>query len=197
MRLRTANTILTTLVLAVLAFAVVAELPPPSASAQELAAPEYKIKAAYLYNFAKLTDWPEDAFPDPDAPFTVGVLGKDPFAGLLEQTVKDKTIAGRKIVIVHFQQWSEVKDCQLLFVCSSAGSPVSMHLKRLSEKPILTVGDIEGFVNQGGIIGLIKRGAEIRFEINREVAKQARLKLSSKLLRLAENVLPETSKEEE
>ena len=173
-----------------LALAGAADWLLPSVAAQELAAPEYKIKAAFLYNFAKLTEWPASTFPDAAAPITFGVLGKDPFGARLKDVAKGKTIAGRPITIVHFAQLNEVKDCQLLFIPASENNRLSAILTRLADRPILTVGDANGFAGSGGIIGLVRRDAEIRFEVNRHAAARAGLTLSSKLLRLAEIVPP-------
>jgi hypothetical protein len=163
----------------------------PAAAAQEVAVPEYKVKAAFLYNFAKLTEWPTNTFPDAAAPLTIGVLGKDPFGTALKKITRDKKILGRPVTVVNFQRLDQVKDCQLLFIAASEKSRLPAILTRLAGQPILTVGDTDRFAHQGGIIGLNRQGVEIRFEINREAAAQGGLTLSSKLLRLAEIVVPD------
>jgi hypothetical protein len=166
----------------------------PPASAQELAAPEYKLKAAFLYNFASLTDWPANTFTNASEPLVIGIVGKDPFGPLLEPTFRGKTVDGRPIVIARFSRPRDVMGCQVLFVPASEDERLSSIFSHLSGQPVLTVGDAAQFAWRGGIIGLVNRGDEIHFEINLEAANKARLKVSSKLLRLAETVLP-TSKE--
>lgn len=166
----------------------------PSARAQELAAPEYKIKAAFLYNFAKLTEWPTNVLAGSNAPVVIGVLGKDPFGPFLTETVRGKNIDGRKVRIVRFEHLDDVEGCQLLFVSASESGRLQSIFSRLSDQPVLTVGDTGQFARKGGMIGLWKQADEIRFDVNLEAVERAGLKLSSKLLRLAEIV---SSKEAE
>jgi hypothetical protein len=162
----------------------------PPASAQELATPEYKVKAAFLYNFATLTEWPSNTFTNTTEPFVIGVLGRDPFGSSLDTIFRGKTLEGRPISIVRFSGVREVHGCHLLFIPASEEARLPSILSHLSSQPVLTVGDSAHFAWRGGIIGLVNHGEEIHFEINLEAAKKARLKLSSKLLRLAETVLP-------
>lgn len=157
------------------------------ASAPESTAPEYQVKATFLYTFAKLATWPTNAFPGPNATnFTIGIVGHDPFGPYLEAAVRDKTIAGQPIIIVHFLTVDEVKACQLLFLPLMDHDQLrAARLVRLVNQPILTVGDAPGFARQGGTIAFVKVRDTIRFEVNQAAASQAGLKLSSKLLRSA------------
>lgn len=195
MNYRAGSTSLMTLALAAAVLSGAANLLPPIVAAPELAAPEYKIKAAFLYNFAKLTEWPADAYPEDTSPFTIGVLGQDPFDTALKETVEGKKIAGRPINIVYFTQLDEIENCQLLFISGSEQRRLAGILYILNERPILTVSDIDGCAGQGVIIGLLKRGMEVRFEINRQAAGKNKIVLSSKLLRLAEKTFPPPGKE--
>jgi len=163
-------------------------------AAEVVSAPEYKVKAAFLYNFAKLTEWPTNAFADTNAAFVIGIVGKDPFDSQLEEVVRGKTIGGRAIAITRLASADEAKACQLLFVSRSENGRVPAMLAGLAGQPILTVGDAPDFARRGGIIGLVEVRDEIHFEINRATAAQAGLKLSSKLLRLADIVQPEAER---
>ncbi|MFQ5430328.1 MAG: YfiR family protein [Phycisphaerae bacterium] len=149
-----------------------------------------KVRAAYLYNFAKFVKWPAGAFKDDKAPFVIGVLGDDPFDDTLDDTVKGKTIHGRVIQVRRFH-WEEEKArseplrCHLLYIARSERGRLSQVLAVLKKRPVLVVSDIAGFAHNGGMIGFVLEKGRIAFEINREALEQAHLKASSKLLKLA------------
>src|SRR5580658_8662880 len=77
---------------------------------------EYKVKAAFIYNFAQFVDWPDTAFTSADAPFIVAVVGKDPFEGILEQVVAGKRVGARRVIVKHFDSADQIGPCQILFV---------------------------------------------------------------------------------
>jgi len=160
----------------------------PSTLAENLTSPEYKIKAAFLYNFAKLTDWPASTFPTVQSPLVIGVLGRDPFGALLDETIKDHKIDGRSLAVRRFNSLKDVKDCHILFICESEQENFTEILTTLRDKPILTVSDHGRFTGHGGMIQLLNKQEGIRFAINTTAASRARLKLSSKLLKLASNL---------
>jgi len=147
---------------------------------------EYQVKAAFLFNFAKFVEWPASAFAIADQPITICIKGKDPFGKVLEQTVSNKTINGRKIVVKRSSQ-DDMSECQILFISSSEQDRLPQILKSLNGKSILTVADMNGFLQAGGMINLILVDDKIRFEINYAAALKVGLKKSSQLLRLAEN----------
>src|SRR2546425_702207 len=78
----------------------------------------YQHKALYLFNFAKYTEWPREAFPDDNAPFVLGILGNDPFRSDID-IIKGKTLKGRKLVVRYFNSVHDVTGCHMLFICSS------------------------------------------------------------------------------
>ncbi len=162
----------------------------PAAAAEELTAPEAKVKAAFLYNFAKLAEWPTNTFTNATTPLVIGVLGSDPFGPVLEEVTNGKTINGRAVVIIVYSRVEDVGGCQLLFISAAENGHLPAILAKLADQPILTVGDTPQFAVRGGVIGLIKREGEIHFEVNRAAAARAHVQLSSKLLRLAELVSP-------
>ena len=153
------------------------------------AAREYQIKAAFLYNFAKFVEWPDDRFTDENSPMILCVIGMDPFGAILEQTMTGKTIKGRAIIINRGKAIDNLKFCHLLFVSSSERERVPQIVASLAGASVLTVADMDDFANQGGSINLIKRRNKIRFEINSNAAAQSGLKLSSYLMRLASKVI--------
>jgi hypothetical protein len=158
---------------------------PGSASAATAAPSEYEVKAALLFNFAKFVDWPARTFTAPDAPFTVGVVGSDPFGPALERMLAGKTVGGRPIVVRRWPRPRDCGTCQILFVATSDPSVLDQVLDDVRNQPVLTVGDMADFAGQGGIIGLTMEHSRVHFEINPAAADHARLVISSRLLSLA------------
>jgi hypothetical protein len=144
---------------------------------------EYALKAAFLFNFIQFVDWPDSAFPDPKAPFRIGVLGDDPFGGALEDITHGEEIKGRPLVIVRAQEITALADCQLVFFGKSENRRRAL-LQQLESHPVLTVGERDGFTRQGGVISFYTEGKKVRFEINPAAARRAGLKISSELLGL-------------
>ncbi len=155
------------------------------ANAETRTAREYRIKAAFLYNFAKFTEWPADKFRDETAPMILCVIGTDPFGPILENTVIRKKIKGRSIIVNRSTTVDNLKTCHVLFVSSSERENLPEIVASLSGAAVLTTGDMDRFAKRGGIIKLTKKGNKIRFEINPKAAKRAGVKLSSYLLSLA------------
>jgi hypothetical protein len=157
-----------------------------SSSASE-PSPEYLVKAAFLYNFAKFVDWPAEAFKGDPGQFCIGILGADPFGDALK-TIQSKDVKGKKIIIKKSGKLGELKGCHLLFVSLSERGGVKEILAQLKGDPVLTVSDMERFAQQGGMIALVKVENQFRFEINATVASGAKLNISSSLLQLGKVV---------
>jgi len=159
----------------------------PLAARAQASAPEYAVKAAFLYNFTKFVEWPPEAFPDERSQFKVCVLGTDPFGKSLD-AIGEESVAGRRISLLHSGEIREPEGCHILFVSRSEKDRLPQVLADLKQAPVLTVGDTGGFLDHGGIINFILEGGKVRFEINQEAAERAGIKISSKLLRLATRV---------
>ena len=151
---------------------------------------EYQIKAVFLFNFSQFVEWPTNAFAETQSPLVIGVLGEDPFGTYLEEAVRGEEVNKHPLVIRHYRRVEDIKDCHILFISQSETSRLSRIFERLKDRSILTVGDAEGFVQQGGMIRFITEKNKIRLRINPEAAKAAKLTISSKLLRPAEIVTP-------
>jgi hypothetical protein len=148
---------------------------------------EYKIKAAFLFNFTKYVEWPAESFKSDSAPFTIGILGVDPFGNALD-LLADQNVRGRKIILKKVRRVDEAGGCQLLFVCSSEKGQWRTIITELKGRNILTISDIDQFAGGGGMIGLVQVEDKIQFEVNLDAAQQAKLKISSQLLKLAKIV---------
>lgn len=158
-----------------------------NAHAESPASREYVIKAAFLYNFAKFVDWPAEAFPNDRTPLTLCILGKDPFGVALE-SIKGKTVRGRRQVVQHLARIEDLEQCHILFISASEEKHLSQILSTIKGRHILTVSDMKRFARRGGIINLVTVKSKIRFEINMDTTDLVGLKISSKLLKLAKIV---------
>ena len=148
---------------------------------------EYQVKAAFLFNFAKFVDWPAEAFSDSSAPLVIGVIGVDPFGAALDQAIKGKNVGGRSLVIRRLKWGQDLRACQILYISSSERKRLPQIIQSLKGASVLTVGEMDQFNQQGGIINFTREAGKVRFQINSRGADQARLRISSKLLVLAKN----------
>jgi hypothetical protein len=168
--------------------AVVAILLNFSTSPAQDAGVEYQVKAAFLFNFAKFVEWPTRVFPARNSPFTICLAG-DPFQGAVEKTIVGETWNGRPLAVKRIDSGDEVTGCQLLYVSRSMARSMDF-LAAAANGPVLTVGETEDFISSGGIIRFTASGRRIRFEINPDAAERVSLRVSSRLLRLADIVRP-------
>jgi len=158
------------------------------AVAQSARAPEYEVKAAFLYNFAKFVEWPPLAFERASVPLRLCVLGHDPFGDSLSNLIQGKSISGRSIISLRVQSPTEARSCHVLFISLSDPENLKQVLDRVRGLPVLTVGESADFLPLGGMINFVLEQDRVRFEINLEAAEQHHLKLSSKLLAVARMV---------
>jgi hypothetical protein len=149
---------------------------------------EYQIKAVFLYNFVQFVEWPDTAFTNAAEPLKIGVLGEDPFGAALDEAVRGETVRSRGLVVKRAQRLAELADCQLVFFAKEEAWQVSAHLDKVSERPLLTVGDTPDFARRGGVIAFYSEGKKIRFELNVGLARKLGLKISSELLELGKIV---------
>jgi hypothetical protein len=175
----------TVIILAVLVCAHI--VAAPNAHAQD-ALPEYQVKAAYLFNFLKFVEYPNESFMDPLAPIVIGVIGDDPFGNALPQVVIGKTVQGRDLVIHVYRIGEDLRGAHILFISASERKRLPMILSSLRGSSVLTVADTEGFLEAGGMIQFLSENDRVRFAINVDATSRAKLKMSSKLLSLARAV---------
>src|SRR5207247_10659998 len=149
---------------------------------------EYDVKAAFLFNFAHFVEWPAEAFADTRAPFTIGILGTDPFGSSLDQIVTDESIGAHALRVRRFQSPQDIDSCQILFISQSERGHLREVVAKLQGQRILTVGDMKDFAKQAGMIGFVTAQNRLRLQINLGAAKDSQLKISSQLLRQAEIV---------
>ncbi|OHB69625.1 MAG: hypothetical protein A2V70_15660 [Planctomycetes bacterium RBG_13_63_9] len=169
---------------AVIVRTVAAQIP-----GQALVDREHAIKAVYVLKFAGYVTWPEGAFPDAESPLVIGSIGANPIDPYLDRIASRQKVAGRPIVVRRFETVQQYQPCQILFVGRLVDPEHQQAvLQRLGNAPVLSVGEMPGFAERGGVINFYIAGNKVRFEINRTVAEAKDLKISSKLLALAKIV---------
>lgn len=165
-------------------FAVVSALLVPIAAPAE--APEYAVKAAYIYNFARFVDWPPtESFKT----LTVCVYGKSPIAGFLDEVARGNTVRNLPIEIRRIAEEDEnCGNCQIVFIGSATKTRIHSVLGALKGRPVLTIGESEEFAEFGGMLTLVIEGGRTRFDINLDSLAGAHLTASSKLIQLCRTV---------
>jgi hypothetical protein len=154
----------------------------------ENALPEPQVKAAFLVNFPKYVDWPADAFAETNSPIIVATLGETDLGDHLREMIQGRTVNGRPL---HFKVIAENdpgRDFHILFIPDLARRRLPAVLEKLKDSPVLTVGETDDFLARGGVINLTRRDQKVRLEVNLPAARQAGLKISSKLLSVADVV---------
>ena len=127
---------------------------------------------------------------DTNTPFLIGVLGNDPFGKQFDEAIKQERINGQPVEVRRGRELAELEGCRVIFISASESKRMEELLRQLDGKPVLTVADEPEFAKRGGMIGFIKEGGKVRFEINVAAAERARLKLSAKLLQVGKIVAP-------
>ncbi|HEX9734312.1 MAG TPA: YfiR family protein [Thermoanaerobaculia bacterium] len=160
----------------------------PIGAAEPKVFPEYQVKAALLVNFTKYVAWPESAFADAGQPLLICIAGADPFGEFLDETVAGRL--GDRPIDVRRLDPKEEAACHVLFISRAERRRQGTLLSSLDGRAVLTVGESERFLRDGGGINLlIGHDNRVRFEVNLVVTDRAGLKLSSRMLNLAERVL--------
>ena len=151
---------------------------------------EYQVKAAYLYNFPKFISWPKASFTADKSVFNLCVLGENPFGDAL-LAWQSKKVNGRQVEIAYKANAHEALGCHLLYMSPSESEAVDEMLRVIEGVAIVTVSDIKGFAEAGGIIELAINRGRIGFRINQGAALRQHLSINSSLLDLATAVIQE------
>jgi hypothetical protein len=156
--------------------------------AQETGFDEYQVKAAFLYNFAKFVEWPQGTFATPHDPIGICIVGQSPFGLTLDDTVRGKKIGDRAFAVRSVPDTQQASRCQIMFIGASERKRTRALLEELKGAAVLTVGETDDFTVLGGVIGFKLEGTRVRIQVAVDVAEHTRLRISSKLLSLAEIV---------
>ena len=156
-------------------------------SAQQAHPTESQVKAAYLYNFGKFVRW--QAPPSGSDSFDICVLGKNPFGSALASTVAGEKLDGKEIRVKNISNVADAAHCRILFIGSSEEGRLKSILAMAKQSNLLTVSDMPGFAQRGGMIELVNQEDKIRFQVNLTAVSDAGLTVSSELLKVAVKVI--------
>jgi hypothetical protein len=146
--------------------------------------PEYRLKAAFLYNFVLYTEWPTDT----GLQLNVCVYGSDPFGAEIDG-LQGKTAGQRTLAVRRLAEGEPVSGCQIVFVAAHAIGTLAQLLEQLQGSAVLIVADSPGAAERGAALNMSVEENKVTFEANLAAARAARVNLSSKLLRLATHVI--------
>jgi hypothetical protein len=149
---------------------------------------EYQVKAAYLFNFLKFVEWPEDPAAEPHGKWVIGFVGDSPIDAELARIVEGKNVLGRDLQVKKFQAADNLRACNILFISESEKKRLPSILAALNGSSVLTVADMDDFIGSGGMIQFVVEDARVRVAIDVGATGRARLRVSSKLLALAQTV---------
>lgn len=152
------------------------------------AATERRVKAAFLYKFLGYTEFPASAFADPAAPVVIGVIGADELAAELARIVAGRTVGARTITVKLLHEGDSAAGVHLLFVGASSSARLRSIVKTAQPGPMLVVSEAEDGLEQGSVINFRVVDERVRFDVSLEAAEKNSVKLSSRLLTVANHV---------
>lgn len=158
---------------------------PQKQQRADVAFGEYALKAAFLYNFAKFTQWPAESFQNTNGSMVVCVLGKDPFGAALDM-IAGKRVKDHDVLVTRIAAVDKSSDCHVVFISASEKPRLAGILDQLAKRPVLTITDMSGVSHGRGMINLKTVAEKIHFSIDTNAAQDSGLSFSSKLLALAE-----------
>lgn len=152
---------------------------------QPVTGAEYRVKAGFIYHFARFTQWPKSSFSSPTGPLLLCVASTRPETDFL-LALQGKRVRNRNIVVRKYRAADEPPDCHILFISSDDRNFVLKQLQTAAGTYALTVGETEDFNRAGGIMSFFLEEDRLRFRVNLDAAERAGLKFSSQLLMSAE-----------
>lgn len=152
---------------------------------------EYQVKASLVFNFLHFVEWPAETLRNGGDQITICLIGPNVYGRALK-VLEGEIAQGKRLTVrLHTEGWSSAlaDNCQVAIFSEQDSSEISKALPILVDKGVLTIGETSEFLKEGGIIKFSIVNETVQFEINYGMAKKARLIISSKLLRLASNVI--------
>jgi hypothetical protein len=169
-------------VLTTLCLAALLSIP---ASGQQVT--EQDLKAVFLYKFTNFVEWPASAEHSAE-PFRVCTVAAREITAIVERTMKEESVNGRRVQTSSPESTEQARKCEVLFIGRTEMARAQPLLAAVRDLPVLTVGDADRFLAQGGVINFVREENRVRFEINLDNARRAGLTISSRLLRVAAKV---------
>jgi hypothetical protein len=154
---------------------------------------KYELRAGLILNFVKYTNFPPEAFAGTNDRINIGILGDDPFGGVIDRVLHARPVQGRYWRVIRGKKAKDVWRCHVVFICKSEKDNLKEILAYLSQFPTITIGDqLPNFCQYGGIINFIDDS--YAFEINSDAAKKVKLILDARLLNMARNIVSSVGK---
>lgn len=145
----------------------------------------YQLKAVFLLNYGKYIHWPDSAFYDEQSSFLICVLGESPFRGALDAAVEGEQIRGRAVEVRYSFLEENLDTCHALFIARSERPRLSILLAQLKGRPVLTVSDVDDFIDQGGQVQFFTEEDSIRFILHIDRLRELGLEPNANLLRIS------------
>jgi hypothetical protein len=183
------RTLISVQVLALLCAALLGSVVSQPVCAQGTAE-EYQVKAAFLFHFAQLVEWPAGALNASDQSIILCIFDDEPHRRELQTTIEGKPVGARVLHVRMLDQQQNIQGCNILFLSRDEGRREVAILRSVRDLPILTVGEANEFLADGGMIHFHLDGDKVRFDINASDADSSHLRISSRLLLLATSVTP-------
>jgi len=155
-----------------------------AAAAQPL---EHEVKAAFVFKFLSFVDWPPQSFAGAETPLAIGVLGADEVLAELGGIVADRSAQNRPVRVRALREGERPAGLHLVFV----GRAAAAQIPRLAALPgVLVVSESEGALEQGAMVNFVRVDGRVRFEVAPEQAERRGLRISSRMLAVAQHVKP-------
>ncbi len=149
---------------------------------------EYQIKAAYLYKFATYVEWPPSAFAQATTPITIGVVGADEIAAELSKLKRGQPVNNRMVDVRLLKPGEPLIGVQILFIGRQESGRLKRLLDSIQSQPMLTVTESVGALGAGSVINFVRIDDRIRFEVSVVQAERSGLKISARLLSVAQKI---------
>jgi hypothetical protein len=146
---------------------------------------EYDVKAAYLFNFGKFVRFTPSSADNNRQSFDICIVGVDSFGHTLDELTVNEQLDGRPVRVLRLKTAADASGCAIVYISPSEGNRVKNDLDALRGQPVLTVSDADNFLQNGGMIQFLIQAKHVRFAVNLDAVRNARLSLSSELLRVA------------
>ncbi|MBN2398545.1 MAG: YfiR family protein [Deltaproteobacteria bacterium] len=146
---------------------------------------EYRVKAAFVLNFVRFTQWPDESFAGADAPCRLCVAGDRTLESAF-RALEGKKVGARLLHVRFVRKADDCEGCNAVFVGRDIDrSSLPNIFMAVKDRPVLTIGETEEFIRRGGMIRFFVQEGRLRFEIDPKKVWQQHIKLSSRLLNLA------------
>lgn len=174
-------------IVACLAASLLATISPASSAvaAEQVAALEQQVKAAFLFRFGSYVEWPEQTFADPESPLTIGVVDSDGLVDELVRVIANRTVNGRSVAVRRIRGSEVPSNVQVLFIGQGTAGQSAEILRQAQRRPILTVTESDAGLTEGSVINFVVVDKRVRFEVSLEAAERNRLRIAAPLLSVA------------